>query len=101
MKTALAVTAVLLSFVAATQAACAETLVVGPDGVLAAARSIAAPESPAAAFERMLVARAPASAAAAPARVDPLEAPFHAALWSAPKTSKLASAGAHVAERRQ
>lgn len=44
-----------------------------------------APESPMAAFERMLGKDEPLVAApAAPSRIDPLLPHFHAALWSAP-----------------
>ena len=59
----------------------------------------AAPESPLAAFER-LFARSVAVVVAppAPAAVDPLDAPFHAALWSPPAPSKMSAA--HAAESR-
>ncbi len=51
------------------------------------------PESPMAAFERILAARVPtASAARAPAQVDPLLPAFHLALWSKPADRRQASA---------
>ena len=51
------------------------------------------PESPMAAFERMLAPRAPtASAARAPAQADPLLPAFHLALWSKPAERRHASA---------
>ena len=71
----------------------AEPLVVGPHGVEASARSVAVPEAPIAAFERLLaagVSRLPSLAI--PRVVDPLDALFHAALWSAPAPSRLATA---------
>lgn len=51
------------------------------------------PESPMAAFERMLAPRVPtASAARAPAQADPLLPAFHLALWSKPAERRHASA---------
>ncbi len=80
----------------------AEPPVVGPQGVQAAEGSVAAPESPIAAFERLFAAAGSAApAAAAPVVADPLDAPFRAALWSPPAPSRLASAVRRPGEVRR
>jgi len=97
MKASFAAALVSLA-VAAFAPAHAETLVVGPHGVQASERSVAAPEAPIAAFERLFAARvSTAPAAAAPIVDDPLDAPFHAALWSPPAPSRLAVAAGRPA----
>ncbi len=99
MKLSLSTTLVSLA-AAAFVPAQAEPLAVGPHGVQASTQSIAAPEAPIAAFERLLAARAPGvRTPTARLAVDPLDAPFHAALWSPAAPSKLATgSGPHHAE---
>lgn len=65
------------------------TSVLFPDGPIARS-SDTTPESPAAAFARILAPRSPiASAAGAPAIVDPLDAPFQSALWTVPTNATI------------
>ena len=91
--------AVLVPFVAGVSAtvaapAHAEPLSLGADGVRALT-SQSAPESPLAAFERLFARRVSVLAAPpAPPTVDPLDAPFHAALWSRPIPAKVSAARA-------
>ncbi len=101
MKASLA-TALVSLFAAALAPAHAQTLIVGPHGVRAHERSVAAPEAPIAAFERLLaagVSRLPAPAA--PRIADPLDAPFHAALWSPSAPSRLAAAAGRPSSKEQ
>ena len=80
MKTALIVAAMAAAALLLAQPALAAEPAV--DAALAAHVAYA-PESPAAAFDRMLAPRAPVTAAAlARPAVDPLDPHFHAALWS-------------------
>ena len=80
MKTALIASAVAAVVMALVQPATA----CEPVRNAAASPHVAyAPEPPAATFERMLAPRRPiADAPLAPSAIDPLDAPFHAALWS-------------------
>lgn len=58
-------------------------------------QGVAAPESPTAAFERLLAVRAPTrSAAVARDDVDPLQAPFRAALWGESATAPVRTSAA-------
>lgn len=93
MRNALFAVSLLAAVSAAVAApAGAESWQVDVDGVRTST-SPAAPESPLAAFERLFARRVPALAAApAPAAVDPLDAPFHAALWTPPAPSKMSAA---------
>lgn len=102
MKIAFVASALTCLAAAASVPAQAEPLLVGPQGVRAAQGSVAAPDSPIAAFERLFAAAVSAApAAAAPVVVDPLDAPFRAALWSPPAPSRLASAVRRPGEVRQ
>ncbi len=78
------------------QPALAGPQVAGPAAAPAARQAVALPESPAAAFERLLAVRTLApSAAVAPGNVDPLLPHFQAALWrtQAPPPFDTAAAG--------
>jgi hypothetical protein len=69
---------------------------VGPEAAPAARQVFSLPESPAAAFERLLAVRTPTpSAAVAPKGIDPLPPYFQAALWGtqAQSTFQTAVAG--------
>ena len=80
MKTALTISAMAVAAMLLGQ----PVLAAEPTADAASAAYVSyAPESPAAAFDRMLAPRAPVTAAAlARPAVDPLDPHFHAALWS-------------------
>ena len=98
--TATALATPFVALVAAAAWMSSQPAMAGPRAVasetLPAARpALDGPESPGAAFERLLATRTPArSGAVAPDRVDPLLPPFRAALWSAPAPAPLGTAAA-------
>ena len=93
MKTTALSAALALAALLALRPAAAAPDLPGAQADAAARLAASQPESPMAAFERMLAARVPtASAARAPAQVDPLLPAFQLALWSKPAERRQASA---------
>lgn len=93
MKTTALCAALALAALLALRPAAAAPDAPAPQGDATDRPAASQPESPMAAFERMLAPRVPtANAARTPAQVDPLLPAFHLALWSKPVQRRHASA---------